>query len=171
MPHESIEEVRRFPDRFLWMLKNILAAGLILVIVATWGYVQFGSFTSALAYARGDRLIADSKSLFFGQVVAGPTIQQHTRLTNHANRAIKLVGSNASCACVLSEDLPLTIAPGNSHLFRIGVKTDKRSGAIREQIALFTDFPKQSEIVFSIRGEILLPAPAAPSNGISVEGQ
>lgn len=171
MFHETASEAKRIRKRLPWIFQVLIVAGLVLAGVSTWGYARFGSIGSALAFARGDRLIAETKSLSFGPVLAGPTIQQHTRLTNYSNRTIKLVGSNASCSCVLSEDLPLTLAPGESHLFKIGVKTDQRTGLIRERVVVYTDYPEQSGIAFTVKGEVISTASRGQSNETSTESQ
>ncbi|MFO0960897.1 MAG: DUF1573 domain-containing protein [Isosphaeraceae bacterium] len=162
MLQESMTNPSQSRGRLSWVLRNTLAAVLVLAGVSAWGLARFGSIPSALAYARGDRLIPDARSLSFGRVDPGSTVEVGTGLTNHADRPIQLIGSNASCSCLLPEELPVVISPGGSHRFKIGIDSHARRGVVHERIVIFTDSPTQSQVGLTVSGEILTPRPSEP---------
>lgn len=137
-----------------WMAMTLLLTnfGLLLGIVLAWYW--FGSVGSALAYLKGDRLIADRYSVSFGEAEQGQRPVVTFGVKNTSNRKITIVGAKTLCTCIFAENLPLSIPPRNRCSIRVAVKTASRDGPIHESIDLYTDFPEQPKLELVVLGRV-----------------
>src|SRR5579883_2831617 len=74
-----------------------------LAVLALWGWLQFGSISSAIGFLRGDQLIPDSYSKSFGNDVIGSSKAVIFRLSNHGNKPIRILGARTTCTCTIAQ--------------------------------------------------------------------
>jgi len=141
--------------RLSWMALTLVFTSVGLLFSLTMALSRFGSLGSALAYLEGQRLIADRRSVSFGEVEQGHRPVVTFELMNTSERNISILGAKTLCTCVLVENVPLSLPPKSRRAIQVAVKTDSRTGPIDETIYLFTDFPKQPKLGLSVRGQIL----------------
>ncbi len=113
-----------------WLATTIGLVAIGLASLLLGGIYRFGSAASALAYLRGDRLIPDTYTKTFGTVGKdeGPSVG--FTLTNYTEQAIKVLGANASCTCLVASDMPIVVPPGGSAILR------QRPGEVRSRAVL-----------------------------------
>lgn len=114
-----------------------------------------------LARLRGETIAIDP---WVSDVGEGTTSEDRcftVRLTNHADKAIRIVGGSSSCRCVTTEGLPVTLPPGRSVSVPIRVSfRGKSPGRFQLPFTLFTDDQRQPVLTARFAGRVL-PAPAA----------
>jgi len=151
-------ETAQVPQKRLsWTARTLALTGVGLLFGLSLASYCFGSLGSALAYLKGDRLLADRRSQSFGEVERGQRPVVSFGLTNASDRKITILGAKTQCTCVFAEDLPLTIPPRSRRSVKVAVRTDSREGAIQEPIYLFTDFPKQPRVELRVLGRVSGP--------------
>ena len=84
-----------------------------ILVLSTWALFHFGSFGNAMAYVRGRSLVAERTTISAGEVQPGTKVIARFRLRNLSFRPVTVVGAARSCACVVVDELPLTIRPGS----------------------------------------------------------
>jgi hypothetical protein len=136
------------------------AALITLTSAAVW-LASGGAGTLRAAYLSisGQVIAVDSATKSFGAVREGAPASVQFRLTNRGRRPVRIVGCAQYCNCVASEELPLTIGPGESHDLKIAISTsDSKAGMgnepISQPLTLYTTSPGQAEIELTIKGEI-----------------
>jgi hypothetical protein len=140
-----------------WIAKTFVFAGAGVVLGLCLSFYYFGSLGSALAYAKGDRLIPDRRVGTFGTVERGRSPVVAFDLTNTSRQRITILGAKTLCTCVLVEDLPLTVPPMTRRSISVAVDTKARNGPVQEPVYLFTDFPSQAKLELAVRGRVLIP--------------
>ncbi len=136
-----------------WGLNLILAnAGLFLLFGAV--YLRFGSISRALGYARGERLLPDQTSKFFGTVKRGTDPSVSFMLKNESNLPVKVLGAKASCTCLVLRSTPHTIPAGDEGTVQVQVMTNKQIGEVSATLVLYTDVPGHGAIRLSVNGFI-----------------
>jgi hypothetical protein len=125
----------------------------VLLFAAIGGaYAIFGSISSALAYARGERLLVDDTRKSFGVLDAGQSREVAFRLSNRSGRTVRVLGMKSNCTCATSGGYPMTIQPGESVALKVNVNTKKLSGEVAQPIRFYTDYPKRLEIELVVHG-------------------
>lgn len=122
-----------------WLMRTLIYINIAVLGLVGWSWIYFGSIPRALAYASGDRLLADAKTKSFGTAESGVDQTVSFRLTNMSNHPITLIGAKTTCGCLVIEELPLTITPGRDHSFKVLVLTNLKSGDFVQLIDLYTD--------------------------------
>lgn len=120
-------------------------------LLSVAGVARFGSLSSAIADLRGARLIPDAYTKSFGTAGKDDRRSVRFRLTNYSERPIVLVGSDASCTCLVTSDLPAVIPPGRSIEFRVRARFKSRLGPYTERLRVLTD-SGESNLVLGVRG-------------------
>lgn len=138
-----------------WMACTFIMANIGLILLTAWALYSFGSIRAALAYLKGDRLIVRASSMSFGDVRRGERPVITFDIMNTSDRNITILGARTTCTCVFTDDLPLTVLPGERRSISVGVKTGSREGSIQERVYLYTSFPGQPEVEVRIIGRVL----------------
>lgn len=86
---------------------------------------------------------------------AGGRVEAITRVRNVTRRAVRLVGSQASCSCVKMTEVPADIPAGGEATVRLSVSLDGPPRRISERILLFTDCPESPRLRISVSGRVL----------------
>jgi hypothetical protein len=151
-------QVRKKP--LSWLAQTLIFTNAGLLCLVSFAFYSFGSVDSALAYVRGDRLMADARSRSFGEVEKGQHASVVFELANTSDREINVLGARTGCTCLFAEGLPLPVPPRSRRSIRIAVRTDGRAvarsvdGRIREAVGLYTDFPGQPEVELHVLGRV-----------------
>jgi hypothetical protein len=131
----------------------------VLLIMATWALLTFGSIRRAVGYyLRGETIIVDSPSKSFGNVTAGNVVTVTFRLKNWGRQVVRVVGCSVDCGCVVPDDIPFTVQPAEDRGFALSLKTkvrtDKAVDLVEHHVTLFTSETAQLRIPLVINGII-----------------
>ena len=138
-----------------WMALTVIIANIGLLSVVALGLYFFGSIGPAVAYLRGDRLIADVYDRSVGIVREGEKHAVVFELTNMSSQPVKILGAKSTCTCLAVDQLPVALPPHGVFRLRIGLRPRFRSGQIAERVSLFTDRELQQQLDLKISGRVL----------------
>ncbi|MGC8642477.1 MAG: DUF1573 domain-containing protein [Isosphaeraceae bacterium] len=136
-----------------------VATNAVLLAAVIWAMVAFGSLDAAIGfYLRGMTLVPDSRCKTFGAARRGKDVPVSFTLTNNGRRSVRVLGCQASCACMVPEDLPFTLRSGESRALSIAVR--RRAGLPGEadeepfdqEIILFTSDRAQPQVALTVKG-------------------
>lgn len=117
-----------------------LLVGLILVSAAAVVHYKFASVFDSIADSTDDILAVPISSISyscdFGISEQNAVLTTQFYVRNSTPEAIKLVNIQKSCSCVHDDNLPGTLAPGESRDFSLSIKTGDAEGAVRQQMIL-----------------------------------
>lgn len=127
-----------------WLTSVAVLAGTVCggaVLVALGGLFSFGSFSDAVAYFQGYRVVPVERVVSLSRAVVGQRATFAFRLRNLSGQPVRVVGADASCGCVAVDDLPLTIDPGTDVEMRAWFVPAERDlgNTIEHTIGLFLD--------------------------------
>lgn len=127
----------------------ILGVGLGGILLAG---VHPGDF---LARARGELVSVDPPVTDMGTDVAGQAHRFTVRLQNHSDRPIKIVGGTASCSCLATGDLPISIPPGESAPITVTGSFKGTTGLFQNEFYFYTDEERQHRVLARFKGRII----------------
>ena len=113
-------------------------------------------------------IVFDSSRKSFGFINEGETASVSFRLTNRSGRPVRVVGCMAQCDCIVPDDLPFAIGPGQAQDFRVSVRTvagqyQKPLEKLTQPITLYTTDVAQAEVRLTVEGTVLGTEQAAGS--------
>ena len=120
---------------FAWIRRWILTIALgvsltlagILVLFAITA-IRFGSARAAVAYFKGYSPCLVAAPLRLGEVKPGARVPALLRVKNVSRKQVTILGGTASCGCVLIEQLPTEVEPGEHRDLRITVRVPSKHG-------------------------------------------
>lgn len=130
----------------------------LLSVIAVFGMLaglaalRFGSPEAALAYFRGELVSVRPRLVEVGEGVPGEHLQATVELVNRTDRPIRVVGGTSDCSCVATENLPLTLAPGEARSVTVHVRLSGAPGMFTRQVAFLTADDRLREIRFRLTG-------------------
>lgn len=128
------------------------------VILLTVGYAlccwQFGTLGNAVAYARGQRVIAEPAVLDFGTATVGSSRERQVVVRNLTAVELRVVGGTVDCACTAIDDLPISIPPGGHQAVTIRLRFVGSGGVLSHSATLTTDAPDQPPLHIHLSGRI-----------------
>lgn len=144
----------------------IICTAVILGLTTVCAQYHFGSLAAAIASARGEHLLADSRARDVGVIPAGSRLAIRFTLTNLTVRPINLLGASTSCSCAIVGDLPATIGAAEAGTIQVEVTAPKECSSFSGMVTLFTDDLRHREFTLKYAGRaISLPlANAGPSD-------
>jgi hypothetical protein len=92
-----------------------------------------------------------------GEGRRGETREVTVRLVNHAGHTVECIGGTANCACMTTDDLPLTLGPGESRPVRVRMKFRGGKGSFQERFVFYTNERDQGTVVTRLAGRTLDP--------------
>ena len=111
----------------------------IIVIFALWlaTVVRFRSWKGAIGYAQGfsPHVVAGSVKLV--DLQPGQETTLPLRLTNVSRSPIEVLGGNSDCGCVVVQDLPLRLEPGEYRDVPVAVAAPGKEGVVFSHRVLF----------------------------------
>jgi Protein of unknown function (DUF1573) len=154
-----------------WFFALIVFLTINVILLVGFARIRFGSLGTALKYARGEVLIADSATKSFGVGNLPKSVEVPFLLTNYGSEPVRLLGFKATCNCTTPDSLPLVIKSNESKRFNIHVRTvvlpDRRPYTVK--VTLFTSAPSQRETRLRITGMLVKEtnSPRAGSKQVS----
>jgi hypothetical protein len=87
---------------------------------------------------------------------AGATSEAKVEVRNWTNQPVRVIGGTSDCSCVVIDDLPVTIAPGDGCVISIRIRPPEGRGAFNRKAFLLTDHDDARRVVFRLAGLITL---------------
>ena len=129
-----------------------VAGGVVLTLLVLGGLsLMYHDPATALARLRGETVVLSPTVLDLGTHPGGTQVVRTVQVTNLTNAPVRIVGGSSDCSCILTEGLPLALAPGASADLPIRVKLPKDTGAFHRSAFLWTDADER-ELRFEITG-------------------
>jgi hypothetical protein len=133
---------------------GFLGTAAILGLLAGIAHASFGSTQGALAYLRGERISVSPRLLDMGEGQPGEVREASVQLHNWTDKPVHLYGGTSDCSCVATDDLPITIAPGEGRAIRVKMRLPAANGAFNRTAFLMTDDDETRTLMFRLTGHI-----------------
>jgi len=78
----------------------------------SWIVTRFGSWNATVTRFRGEILVPNPPVYGLGLIQPGTEKEFGFEIQNITDSSVEIVGVDASCSCVTTTSLPMTIAPG-----------------------------------------------------------
>jgi hypothetical protein len=114
LPVQSMPTARE--RRSVQWIKNALWTSafivFLLAVLAAYGFYRFGSINALVAALQGRVLYVEPTRISVGTLKPSEQATVKVRLRNLTENTIKVLGSRSSCGCLVTSDLPVTLASG-----------------------------------------------------------
>lgn len=117
----------------------------------------------------GALLVLDPKNWDFGEVWAGTPLEQTVTLTNAGDGPIEITRVRSSCGCTVADPAKKQLGPGERTTMTVRYDSNKYKKAVRQQISILTDSPRQASIPFTVSGTVRQVFSFEPGNQPSVQ--
>jgi Protein of unknown function (DUF1573) len=134
--------------------RTCFRAVVILMVVAIFFLLASDDPATALARLRGDSITIDPAVCDFGSAPFGRERSLYVRLTNRADRPIRIVGGSADCRCLAIRSLPIILSAGETQTIEVKATFRGSSGRFRHRYRLFTDDETHPIVVAHIGGQV-----------------
>jgi hypothetical protein len=138
-----------------------IGAGALALVTLTLSVIPlgFGSTAAALSWLRGEAVItADPLVSDVGKGAVREVRTFVVRLTNHSDRAVRLVEGVKDCECVWTKDLPLTLEKGESREVQLSMNFKGTPGRFQYRFVMSTDHERQPHLIVFFAGTVV-PSP------------
>lgn len=108
-----------------------------------------------LARIRGDRITVEPPVTDMGTGAAGHKRRFTVLLYNHTDHTVRIVGGTTSCACIVTEDLPVSIPPGGSAPVKVSGGFKGTTGLFQQVFVFYTDDKDQHRVLARFEGRIV----------------
>jgi hypothetical protein len=112
---------------------------------------------SQLARWRGEFIIVEPPVSDLGSAPLGERRSFTINLANYGDRYVTCIGGTTTCACTATEDLPITVSPGESKPIRVRMVYRGSTGLFQHRFVLYTDEERQKFVVARFIGEVTEP--------------
>jgi hypothetical protein len=153
------------------MRSFVLRGGVVLAIVAAvllaalgW---RFGSMPVAMAWMRGERFVLSPVDVDLGECESRTEHVVKFKLTNLADRSIRVVGSEQTCSCVTLGDLPIDIEPNATAEVAVRFFVAARETYSQQLILYIDDGGELRSVAASVKARIKPKEPEAGKDGPS----
>jgi hypothetical protein len=141
-----------------------LGVTLMLGILTGVAYASYGSTHAAIAHLRGERISISPRVLDMGVGQPGDVREASIKVSNWSESPIRLIGGTSDCSCVVTDELPLTIAPGESCSLTVKMRLSGGRGTVNRKALLMTDDKATPRVGFRLAAEITPSAITAQSH-------
>ena len=119
---------------------GLIGVAIVLATLAGVGTLAFGSLDAAIAKLRGEPLGVTPAVLDFGQGKPGELLTTSVTVRNFTTDPVRLIGGTSDCSCLVTQDLPVTIPPGESVNIAVRLKVPGGTpGQLTRRVEVFTD--------------------------------
>jgi hypothetical protein len=133
----------------------VLGSALLVGIVSGLAAWTYGSPQAALARIRGDTVTISPRFLDVGSGKSGASLEGKIEVRNWTNKPVRIIGGTSDCSCVVTRDLPCTIAPGEVAEIAVELSLrSKQTGAVARKAVLWTDCEQAETVQFLIGARI-----------------
>jgi hypothetical protein len=136
---------------------GFIALGLFLFGLVLLANIGYGSVRAAIGYyLRSETVLCDSAVKSVRITDSVDKVEVRFKLANRGARAVRILGCETSCACMLPDDLPFDLQPTETRSILFTIATKTRGGTPRFSkpvvlhLTLFTNNPEQSRIPLTI---------------------
>jgi len=138
-----------------WFAALLISVNLLLAIAVVGALLWFGSLATAVQVLGGRPLVVDATTKSFGVAEPGQTVEVTFNLVNYGSQPCRVVGAWAGCACTVPQDVPFSIAPGETGEFRVVIHLpDEEVEGDSYPITVYTNIPSQVELSLTVTGEV-----------------
>jgi hypothetical protein len=145
--------------------RSFAFAILVVVGLCAWSVYRFGSLETGLRYGlHGERLFVSPQVIDLGDLPRDGERVAEISIANHSHSPVQLFGAGTRCSCVEVEQLPLSIAAGESR--RVNIRISGVSAGIGRQrtefsqiVELHTDSPVRRTLHVNIRATLVAVEP------------
>lgn len=111
-----------------------------------------------LARVRGDRITVEPPVTDMGSGERGQKCRFTVRLHNHTDRTITIVGGTTTCACIATDDLPVSIPPGGSVPLTVRTGFKGTPGMFQQEFQFYyADGAEQGRVLALFEGRVVSP--------------
>ncbi|WP_162666123.1 DUF1573 domain-containing protein [Gemmata massiliana] len=107
-----------------------------------------------LARLRGDTVAISPKSFDIGEEPVGTVRRVPVTVKNRTGADLRIVGGSASCDCVTTNGLPLSIPPHGTAVVEVTVTFKGTPGRFSRDFAIFTDQVNRPTLYGRITGTV-----------------
>jgi hypothetical protein len=104
---------------------------------------------------RGEHLLVEPTICDVGSGIPGESKAVVIKIRNESNQPIRLVGGTSSCACIVTDELPRTIGPGETMSVQIRVKFTGSEGRFQQRFAFYTDDARHPLVMSRYTGRVV----------------
>jgi len=140
-------------------MRTSLGAAIFALLAFASSYLVFGSPVVALAYLRGERVIAVPRSFDVGLGADHEMKTATFRVRNYSGRELIITGANTNCTCIMPGEYPVRVASGGSRDVELQVRLSTKQPELSQVVTLYTDSPNQAAIPLRITGRVGMPRP------------
>src|SRR5262249_536647 len=108
-----------------------------------------------LARLRGESISISPTVADLGDGIARQMKEFPLQLTNRSKKPIRIIGGTATCNCIATSGLPVSLGPGESCTVLIGVRFQGSPGSFRHDFVFYTDDDKQGMLIARFAGRIV----------------
>jgi len=115
------------------------------------------SVSAALTLLRGEPMTIEPSEIEIGRGVRNETREFSLQVSNHSDRTICVLGGRlrlGGCRCVTSEELPLSVAPGETRSLKCKFEFLGKTGWFQNPFRFYTNDESQSQLVCWVAGEL-----------------
>lgn len=137
----------------------------LLGLLVTGIAIYAGDPWAAIAKLRGETLTVTPAITELGEGVAGKQLTFQVQLRNYSDNPINVVGGTTSCACIATQDLPITIPAGGNQSINVKIKFSGSPGKFAHRFVLYSDSEERLTVA-RFSGVIMPATPQANLKGI-----
>lgn len=142
---------------------GLLGVSSLLGLLAGVAHWKFGSTAAALAHLRGESISLYPRLVDVGDGTPGEIRESVVELVNRTDETVRVVGGTSDCSCVATDNLPASIAPGESRFLTVKIKMPHDPGMFTRSATLFTGDEPIRLIGFRLTGRTVSPPEGAES--------
>lgn len=138
------------------IIPGLCGVGAAVMGFLVWSYASFGTLGDAFGYLSGIGLVARPRVLSLGPMIAGERKTATVHLINLSDSPCAIVGARASCSCIATEELPVTLGPREHRDLHVVLTVGREPGTSFEQSVVYqTDRPTQPRLNILLRGQVV----------------
>jgi hypothetical protein len=142
------------PSRFSSTVQVVMMALLMLGIVIGYGRWRTGSLDLVWPWIVGQQLLFSPSNINLGAVPANQIIEKQIRVLNVSSAPLSLLGSQKTCNCIGLDEFPIEIAPEQTFVLRIRIRTEVKHGDFSHSIKIFCEGQAGSYLRVTINGSV-----------------
>jgi hypothetical protein len=109
-------------------------------------------FQEVIRAARGQTLAVLPQVQFVEATSVGEKTVRWIQISNEGDSVIRIIGGDASCGCLVYEDLPLEIAPHSTGSLKVSITMKSGYGRYRHRFVLHTNQKNQPYLQGGLTG-------------------
>ena len=135
--------------------RGVLTVVGLLAVASGLAFVATGDVAGRqLARLRGESLILNGNDADAGTAPNGESRLVPVTIENVTGADLHLTGGTVSCACMATNDLPLTIPAGGKATAHVTIKFTGEAGRFKHTFQWYTDAPNQFRLSGSVAGRV-----------------